>query len=142
MTLVMFKKLVPEAVLPRMATEMSGAFDVVTTSEHVVIEPGKSAEVGTGLAMALQPGWRAEFRGRSGLAFIEHVLVFNGVIDADYRGELKVLLTNTGNYCISIFAGQRVAQLVFVPVPEVTIVLASELDGIEAEHLGFGSTGR
>jgi dUTP pyrophosphatase len=109
----------------------------------VVIEPLRRALVPTGLAIQLEPGFEAQVRPRSGLAFRHGVTVLNapGTIDADYRGEVQVLLVNLGQEPFTVTRGMRIAQLVVAPVTGVEPVEVEEIDGTARSAGGFGSTG-
>ncbi len=109
----------------------------------VVLAPGRHALIATGLALALPAGFEAQVRPRSGLAARHGVTVLNapGTIDADYRGELKVLLINHGREPFTIRRGDRIAQLVFAPVLRARFELRRELDATRRGEGGFGSTG-
>ena len=132
--------------LPRPMTATAAGMDVVAAlTEPLTLQPGERATVPTGLACAVPPGWEIQVRPRSGLAFRYGVTVTNspGTIDADYRGELKVLLINLGPDPFTIERGMRVAQLVLSPVPEVTVLecTVDQLGTTERGAGGFGSTG-
>lgn len=135
-----FLKLNDKAQLPTYGSSMAAGLDLYA-SEDVVIKKGESIVVGTGIAMDLTAGFEAEVRGRSGLAFKHQVFAFNGTIDADYKGEIKVLLTNHGKETFKIEAGARVAQMIIrhclkvVPCWHVVITKTDRGQG------GFGSTG-
>jgi len=133
--------------LPRPMTAAAAGMDVVAAlTEPQVLQPGERTAVPTGLAAAVPTGWEIQVRPRSGLAFRNGVTVTNapGTIDADYRGELKVLLVNLGQDPFTLERGMRVAQLVVSPIPEVTVMECSfdELGETERGGGGFGSTGR
>jgi dUTP pyrophosphatase len=110
----------------------------------VTLAPGARAAVGTGLAMALPAGYEAQVRARSGLARQHGVTVLNGVgtIDADYTGEITVLLINHGAEPLVIEHGHRIAQLVIAPVVQAELAEVEELPTTERGAGGFGSTGR
>ena len=110
----------------------------------LMLAPGKFASVPTGLALALPPGTEAQVRPRSGLAAKHGVTVLNapGTIDADYRGEVAVLLVNHGDAPFTIRRGERIAQLVVAPVTRVSFELAETLPATVRGDGGFGSTGR
>lgn len=138
------RKLRPDAVLPRYMSDGAAGLDLsAAIDEPVVLAPGQRQAVGTGLAMAIPPGYEGQVRPRSGLAFKSGVTVLNapGTIDSDYRGELKVLLINHGDEPVRIEAGQRIAQLVIAPVTQVIITEAAELSSSNRGAGGFGSTG-
>ena len=102
------------------------------------------AQVPTGLTIALPPGYEAQIRPRSGLAAKHGVTVLNapGTVDADYRGEIGVLLINHGKAPFAIRRGERIAQMVVASVVRVELVLASTLSATDRGSGGFGSTGR
>jgi dUTP pyrophosphatase len=113
-------------------------------SETMIIEAGKRALVPTGMAIALPAGYEAQVRPRSGLAAKHGVTVLNspGTIDADYRGEIKVILINHGDAPFTIQRGDRIAQMVVAPVSSIDFELRESLDATERGAGGFGSTGR
>ncbi len=100
--------------------------------------------VPTGLAIALPEGYEAQVRPRSGLAARHGVTVLNspGTVDADYRGELKVILVNLSDEPFTVTRGERIAQMVFAPVSTATLVEVDTLDETARGAGGFGSTGR
>ena len=109
----------------------------------MVLEPGAAASIPTGIAIALPAGFEAQVRPRSGLAAKHLVTVLNapGTIDADYRGEIKVLLINHGKKAFEISRGMRIAQMVIAPVLQAELVEVTTLDETERGAGGFGSTG-
>jgi dUTP pyrophosphatase len=109
----------------------------------LILSPGQRALVPTGLTIALPPGYEAQVRPRSGLASKHGVTVLNspGTVDADYRGEIGVLLVNHGDGPFSIRRGERIAQMVIAPVVQVELVSAAKLSATERGSGGFGSTG-
>jgi len=111
--------------------------------EEVVILPGQRRLVPTGWAFAIPPGFEGQVRPRSGLALRHGVTVLNspGTIDADYRGEIKVVLVNFGDEPFTVSPGDRVAQLVIAPVAKATLRIALSLDPTERGDGGYGSTG-
>ncbi|OSQ45858.1 dUTP diphosphatase [Thalassospira sp. MCCC 1A01428] len=130
--------------LPAYATAQAAAVDLVAAIEDVlVIEPGKRAMVETGIAIALPAGFEAQVRPRSGLAAKNGVTVLNspGTIDADYRGEIKVILVNFGDVAFRIERGMRIAQMVIAPVSQVGWNVVADLDATDRGEGGFGSTG-
>jgi len=132
--------------LPRYETAGAAGLDLAAANPAdapVVIEPLRRALVPTGLAIQLEPGFEAQVRPRSGLAFRHGVTVLNapGTIDADYRGEVQVLLVNLGQEPFTVTRGMRIAQLVVAPVTGVEPVEVEEIDGTARSAGGFGSTG-
>ncbi len=130
--------------LPAYATAQAAAVDVLAAIDgDVVIAPGKRAMIETGIAIALPAGFEAQVRPRSGLAAKNGVTVLNspGTIDADYRGEIKVILVNLGDEDFRIERGMRIAQMVIAPVTQVGWRVVADLDATERGEGGFGSTG-
>ena len=116
---------------------------VAALDEPVRLAPGQRAAVGTGLAVAIPEGWEGQVRPRSGLARHHGVTVTNapGTIDADYRGEIVVLLVNLGSEPFTVTRGMRIAQLVIAPVAKAELVAVDALDPTARGAAGFGSTG-
>jgi len=116
----------------------------VADNAPLVLAPGKHATVPTGLAVALPPGFEAQVRPRSGLAARHGVTVLNspGTIDADYRGEISVILINHGDAPFMIRRGERIAQMVIAPVARAELAVAASLSATDRGSGGFGSTGR
>jgi dUTP pyrophosphatase len=132
---------------PRQQTEGAAGVDLLAAlgpSEVMTIEPGRRSLVPTGMSIALPRGYEAQIRPRSGLAAKYGVTVLNtpGTIDADYRGEIKVILINLGDEPFAIRRGERIAQMVVAPVSTVQFDLKETLDATERGAGGFGSTGR
>jgi dUTP pyrophosphatase len=130
--------------LPRYETEHAAGLDLMAClPADITILPGKRALIPTGFAIALPPDREAQVRPRSGLAARHGVTVLNapGTIDADYRGEIAVILVNHGDTAFTIERGMRIAQLVVAPVSRVHWVEAHELDDSARGSGGFGSTG-
>ena len=130
--------------LPSYATEDSAGLDLLCAeNDPVTLEPGKRAMIATGLAMQLPSGFEAQVRPRSGLAAKNGVTVLNspGTIDADYRGEVKVILINHGDDAVTFQRGDRIAQMVIAPVTQATWEEVETLDQSARGAGGFGSTG-
>ena len=129
--------------LPEYATPASAGVDL-RASEGCVIPSGGRALVPTGLRIALPEGYEAQVRPRSGLALEHGVTLPNspGTIDADYRGEIGVILMNLGQEPFVVEPGDRIAQMVVAPVVRVAWSEAEALDATERGEGGFGSTGR
>ena len=110
----------------------------------MVLAPGKHAMIPTGLTIALPQGFEAQVRPRSGLAAKHGITVLNspGTVDADYRGEINVLLINHGDQPFPIRRGERIAQMVIAPVTQAELVPVSSLSATDRGSGGFGSTGR
>jgi dUTP pyrophosphatase len=116
----------------------------VAESAPLVLAPGKHAMVPTALAIALPEGFEAQVRPRSGLAAKHGVTVLNspGTIDADYRGEIQVILINHGAEAFTIRRGERIAQMVIAPVVQAQLIGVTTLSETDRGSGGFGSTGR
>ena len=129
--------------LPEYATPASAGVDL-RASDGCVIPPGGRALVPTGLRIALPEGYEAQVRPRSGLALKHGVTLPNspGTIDADYRGEIGVILMNLGQEPFVVEPGDRIAQMVVAPIARVAWSEAEALDATERGEGGFGSTGR
>jgi dUTP pyrophosphatase len=130
--------------LPSYATPQSAGMDLMAAVDSpLTLSPGARALVPTGLSIALPPGYEAQVRPRSGLAAKNGVTVLNspGTIDADYRGEIKVILINHGQEPFVIERGMRVAQMIIARHAHVTWTVASSLDETKRGAGGFGSTG-
>jgi len=140
------KLLSPKAVLPRYATPGSAAMDLTAClDEPVVLAPGQRTLLPTGIAIALPSAdyvalvfVRSSMGAKHGIALSNGV----GVIDSDYRGEIKVGLTNLSDVPYTIQPGDRVAQLAVLPVTQPTVVQVAELDETDRGAGGFGSTGK
>ena len=172
MITVKVKKIHPDAVIPRYATPGSAGFDLVAV-EDVIIEPGETAKVRTGLAFEIPPGYELQIRPRSGISAKTKLRIANapGTVDADYRGEVCVLLQNTEQIFLAdgwgpplpgrayyingedyvvdeythgtylIRKGDRIAQGVIAPVYRAAFEVVDELSETERGDGGFGSTG-
>jgi dUTP pyrophosphatase len=148
MTTVRLVRLAHAEGLPLPAYESAGAAGMdlraaVPEAAPMTLAPGARAAIPTGLAMALPPGFEAQVRARSGLALKNGVAPLNspGTIDADYRGEIKVILINHGAEHFVIRRGDRIAQLVVAPVIQAQWLETDDLDATTRGSGGFGSTG-
>ena len=133
--------------LPAYQSAHAAGLDLVAAVPEdapMTLGPGKYAMVPTGLTIALPPGYEAQVRPRSGLAAKHGITVLNspGTVDADYRGEICVLLINHGDAPFAIKRGERIAQMVIAAVTQVELVAVAELSATERGSGGFGSTGR
>lgn len=133
--------------LPRQQTAGSAGLDLAAAlapDEVIEIAPGAVAMIPTGLTIAIPLGYEAQIRPRSGLAAKHGITVLNspGTVDADYRGEVKVLLINHGTVPFPVRRGERIAQMVVAPVSRVELVEVEALDETERGEGGYGSTGR
>jgi dUTP pyrophosphatase len=134
--------LAEDAKLPTYATPGAAGLDLFA-KEAVVLEPLERKLVGTGLRLAIPPGFEGQVRPRSGLALRLGLGMVNspGTIDADYRGEVGLILINLSTETIRLGAGERLAQLVICPVVRVTPVAVETLEATTRGEGGFGSTG-
>jgi dUTP pyrophosphatase len=130
-------------VPPLYATPGSAGCDLIA-SEEITLPPGKWAAVNTGLYLEIPKGYVALVCPRSGLALRNAISVLNapGIIDSDYRGEVKVILVNHDSLRYTVKKGDRIAQLVFTPVVQVQMKLVEQLTETDRGGGGFGSTGR
>lgn len=130
--------------IPKYATELSAGVDLeAAVDAPVTLKPGERQLIATGLSIALPEGYEAQIRPRSGLAFKNGVTVLNspGTIDADYRGEVKVILANLGTEPFTVERGMRVAQMVVAQYTRVSFNVVDQLDETARGAGGFGSTG-
>jgi dUTP pyrophosphatase len=132
--------------LPEYQTDAAAGLDLVAAiprNSKLVIEPNGRDLVPTGLSIELPPGFEAQVRPRSGLALRHGVTVLNspGTIDADYRGEICVILVNLGSEPFEIARGDRIAQMIVAPVTRARLVEVGSLSGSTRGSGGFGSTG-
>jgi len=131
--------------LPRYMTEHSAGMDLYASiDQDVLIRQGERKLIPTGVAIAIPKGFEAQIRPRSGLAFKNGISLLNspGTIDADYRGEIGVLLINFGSEPFAIKRGDRIAQMLINRVCRASLELTQELDTTERDSGGFGHTGR
>ena len=130
--------------LPAYATELSAGMDLrANIDESITLNPMERRIIPTGLYMALPPGYEAQVRPRSGLALKHGITVLNspGTIDADYRGEIGVLLVNLSNEPFVITEGERIAQMVIARLEQGQFEVVDELDQTERGEGGYGHTG-
>jgi len=130
--------------LPVRMSKGASGYDVhAAVTEPVTIAPGERRLIPTGFALSMPNGLEAQIRPRSGLAFKHGITTLNtpGTVDADYRGEVKVLLFNAGQEDFTVNRGERIAQMVFQVVPDIELAEVEELDQTERGAGGFGHTG-
>jgi len=135
-----------EQALPKYETVLAAGADLraaVPSDTPMTLKPGERALVPTGMAMAVPAGYEAQIRPRSGLAYKHGITCLNtpGTIDADYRGEVKVLLINHGTDSFTINRGERIAQMVIAPITQPEFEVVTELSDTDRGAGGFGSTG-
>ncbi len=141
---ILIKRLTKNVTLPRYETEDSSGLDLAANiDEQIKILPGKSEIIPTGLAVAIPKNFEIQIRPRSGLAAKNQVSVLNtpGTIDADYRGEIKVILINLSDKVFVVEKGLRIAQMVVCPVIKVSLKEVTKLEATKRGSGGFGSTG-
>ncbi len=134
-----------DLLAPRYQTEGASGVDLLADIEgELTLKPLERAAVPTGLALEIPRGFEGQVRPRSGLALRHGITCLNspGTIDADYRGEVKVVLANLSNEPYTVRRGDRIAQLVFAPVTRAELVEVESLSPTERGNGGFGSTGR
>ena len=130
--------------LPEYSTPQSAGFDLRANLENIeILKPGERKLVGTGLFIALEPGYEAQVRPRSGLALKKGITVLNapGTVDADYRGEVGVILYNASNEDFEIVPGERIAQMVIAKYERIDWEETDTLDETERGAGGFGHSG-
>ena len=130
--------------LPEYSTPLSAGFDLRANLENIeILKPGERKLVGTGLFIALEPGYEAQVRPRSGLALKKGITVLNapGTVDADYRGEVGVILYNASNEDFEIVPGERIAQMVIAKYERINWEQVETLDETERGAGGFGHSG-
>ena len=144
MTEILIKRLSKNIPLPKYETDGSSGMDIsANVEENIEIEPGKSEIIPTGLAISIPNNFEIQIRPRSGLAAKNQISILNtpGTIDADYRGELKVILINLGNNSFVVEKGLRIAQMVLCPIIKANIKEVETLENTKRGSGGFGSTG-
>jgi dUTP pyrophosphatase len=126
-------------------TEHAAGMDIhAAVAEDIIIKPGERVLVGTGLSVAIPPGYEAQIRPRSGLAIRNGITLLNspGTIDADYRGEIKIIMINHGRKDFMVKSGDRLAQMIIAPVVRCVWEERQKLDESQRGSGGFGHTGK
>ena len=144
MTEILIKRITDNVLLPKYETEGSSGMDLAANiNENIEIKPGATVIVPTGISVSIPKNFEIQIRPRSGLAAKNQISVLNtpGTIDADYRGELKVILINLGNKSFMIEKGARIAQMVLCPVVKAKLKEVKILEDTKRGSGGFGSTG-
>ena len=142
---VQIKKLDPKAKIPEYKTEGASGVDIMALLDNkITLDPGESKIIPTGLSIAIPDDLEVQIRPRSGLAAKSNVSVLNtpGTIDSDYRGEIKIILINHSNEKFEVKNGDRIAQMVLMPVLKFKFEEVSKLDDTIRGSGGFGSTGK
>jgi dUTP pyrophosphatase len=141
---VRFTNRCPDLDVPRRASAHAAGFDLrAAVDETTVLQPGERRVVPTGIAVAIPPGYEGQVRARSGLALKHGIALVNapGTIDADYRGEIGVIVINHGSEPFTLNRGDRIAQLVIAPVIDASLEPVDVLDETDRGSGGFGSSG-
>lgn len=141
---VKVKKLHPEAIVPAYMSEHAAGMDLCTVIDApLTLAPGERALLPTGLAMEIPPGFEGQVRPRSGLALKKGIALVNspGTIDADYRGEIGIIIINHGSEPVEFQPGDRVAQLIIAPVTQASLIVTDDLNDSTRSSGGFGHTG-
>tara|TARA_A100001011_G_scaffold379965_1_gene446660 strand:- start:2318 stop:2758 length:441 start_codon:yes stop_codon:yes gene_type:complete len=141
---ILIKRMSNEVSLPKYETNGSSGMDLAANiNSSININPGKIEIIPTGLALSIPKGFEVQIRPRSGLAAKNKITVLNtpGTIDADYRGEIKVILINLGQETFKVEKGLRIAQMVVCPIVQVELKEVNNLSHTERGKGGFGSTG-
>jgi len=144
MTEILIKRLSKNISLPKYETDGSSGMDLAANlNNNVEIKPGDTAIIPTGLALSIPKNFEVQIRPRSGLAAKKQISVLNtpGTIDADYRGELKVILINLSKNTFVVEKGSRIAQMVLCPVIKATLKEVDKLENTPRGSGGLGSTG-
>ena len=144
MTEVLIKRLSKHVELPKYETSGSSGMDLAANvNQEIKIEPGKTSVIPTGISLSIPKNYEIQIRPRSGLAAKNQISVLNtpGTIDADYRGEIKVILINLGNKTFIVRKGERIAQMVLCPIVKAKLKEVKELSGTDRGAGGLGSTG-
>jgi dUTP pyrophosphatase len=142
--IIQIKRLRESAILPEYMTEMAAGMDLHAALEAPLhLSPGQRCLVPTGIAMAIPPGFEGQVRPRSGLALKKGLTLVNapGTIDADYRGEIGVIVINHGREEVAIAPADRIAQLVIAPVRRAVLSVVDSLEETSRSEGGFGHTG-
>ena len=144
MTKILIKRLSNKVSLPKYETSGSSGMDLAAFIDaNIDIDPGKTEIIPTGLSVAIPEGFEIQIRPRSGLAAKDNITVLNtpGTIDADYRGEIKVILINLSQKKFTVENGLRIAQMVVCPLIQAQLEEVNELNDTMRGKGGFGSTG-
>ena len=145
MVKLLIKKLDKNINFPQYKTRYSSGMDLIANiNETITIQPGKKSIIPTGIAVSIPLEYEVQIRPRSGLAAKNGIGVLNspGTIDADYRGEIKVILINLGNSSFKINKNDRIAQMILCPIAKAEFEEVDELPDTKRGEGGFGSTGR
>lgn len=143
MVKIAVKKLRDNAIIPKKMSQHAAGYDLYAANQDaIILKKGEVFAVPTGLAMSIPIGYEGQIRPRSGLALKHYISVLNapGTIDADYRGEIKIILFNAGKEDFSIEPGMRIAQMIISKCADVDFIDSAELDDTSRGEGGFGHT--
>lgn len=129
-----------DAIMPKLGTEGAAGYDLFSTEDDFELWPDDRRSVSTGITIEMQPNVVAIIKPRSGLAVKYGIDVLAGVVDSDYRGEIKVVMVNLGGDPIKVLKGQAIAQVVFVPVIHDVVEATGQISETARGNGGFGST--
>jgi dUTP pyrophosphatase len=129
------------AIIPTRGSSSSAGYDLYSCGNNFVVEPFKNCLINTGISMAIPMGYYGRIAPRSGFSVRTNLIVNAGVIDSDYRGEIKVLLQNPTGTPITINNGERIAQIIFEKIGHFNLIRVNTLDDTNRGSNGFGSTG-
>lgn len=141
---VQIRRLLPTAILPRYMSDLAAGVDLHAALAHeITLLPGERTLIPTGLALGIPAGFEGQVRPRSGLALNKGLALVNspGTIDADYRGEVGIIIINHGQEVVTITPGERIAQLIIAPVIRAEFIEVHELSATQRNIGGFGHTG-
>jgi dUTP pyrophosphatase len=137
------KQLTPTAKVPFKAYEEDTGWDIYNDGSDITVHPRSRYTFPTGLAVTTDPGWFIKLESRSGLAHKFGGTLLCGIIDRGYRNELGVVFHNTSEHMLQVVHGERIAQIVLLPLPQVSIEIVEDLPVVDSRGLGgFGSSGR
>lgn len=136
---IKFKKITNTAIMPSKERASDAGIDLYA-AKTLKISANMREAVPTGYAVAIPKGYYGQIQERSGYSLKNTLVLKAGVIDSEYRGEIKVVFQNTGEYPVTIEAGEKIAQLIILPIPTIQIELVEELDETERGNKGFGSS--
>ena len=145
MVKILVKKFDKKIKLPSYKTSGSSGMDLIAyTKNKIIIPPGKTAMIPTGIAVAIPKNYEIQIRPRSGLAAKKSISVINtpGTVDSDYRGEIKIILINLSKKKFVVKSGDRIAQMVLCPVAKIKLKEVKKLSKTVRGRGGFGSTGK
>ena len=142
MTTIAIKKLLENAVIPKAMRVGDAGLDLTYIGKNIEIQPQERVLLETGIAMCIPDGYVGIIKDRSGIAYKHGLTTMAGVIDSNYRGEVKVLIHNKSNTVQNINTNERIAQIVIIPTLTIQLLEVNELPDSNRNAAGFGSTGK